>query len=137
VEGRLLLLAHGGGFDRLHQLSSCAAAATTQGTSVDIVFFFGALAALVEDRFDEVHLEPRDPEAEAALSARVLEHQMRPPSDNLKAAAETGLLRTFACSASMALVAAEPEVVADKVDDIIGWPTVVRLMEGAGHVLYI
>lgn len=137
MEGRLLLLAHGGGYDRLHQLASCAAAATTQGQAVDIVFFFGALAALVEERFDEVRLEPRQPEAEAALSERVVEHQMHPPSENLRVAAETGLLRTFACSASLALVGAEAEAAAGKVDEIIGWPTVVRLMEGAAQVLYI
>jgi peroxiredoxin family protein len=134
---RLLLLAHSGGFDRLHQLSSCAAAATTQGQAVDIVYFFGALSALLEGRLDEMRLEPRDEAREAHLQARVVEHQMRPPSANLQAAAATGLLRSFACSASLALAGGEPERAAAVVDEIIGWPTVIRLMGTAGHVLYI
>ncbi len=55
----------------------------------------------------------------------------------LDAARKTGLVRLFACSASAHLVAVDFDALTQRVDEVIGWPTVLRLSEKASHVLYL
>lgn len=133
----LVLLCHAGGWDRLYQAASAAVSAAATGRRVDMVFFFGALEKLLAGALDDVALEPRDVTAEAALSRRIESGGTRPVSALLEAARSTGRVRLFACSASLALVGRTPEEAADEVDEVIGWPTIVRLMDAGAHVLYL
>ncbi len=133
----LLVLCHDPGWDRLYQACSAAATAAAAGREVVLVFYFQALAKLVEGRLDEFSLHPRDPEAEARLEERVLEIGTRPPSALLEAARETGRVKLLACSASVHLVGLENEEVRRHVDEIIGWPTVMNLMGPSAQVLYL
>ena len=133
----LLLLCHGGGWDRLHQAASCAATAAASGWRVDLVFYHGALEKLVEGRLDEWSLEPRDPERERRLEDRADEHGTTGPAALLTAARSAGEVRLLACSASCALIGREAQDVAEHVDEVIGWPTTVALMERADRVLYL
>jgi len=137
MAGRLLLLCHHGGWDRLYQAASAAAAAASMGQRVDMVFFFDALARLAQDRLDDVTLSPPDPEAEAALVARAEGSGTRPVSELLAAARATGEARLWACSASLALTGVEEAAVRDRVDEVVGWPTVVRMLGEADHALYL
>lgn len=133
----LVLLCHAGGWDRLYQAASAAASAASVGRRVDMVFFFGALEKLLAGTLDEVTLEPVDLDAQRQLTERIAEQGTRPVSSLLEAARGTGLVRVFACSASLALVGRSPEEAAPKVDEIVGWPTIVRLLDAAAHVLYL
>ena len=137
TDAPLLVLCHDGGWDHLYQAASCAGSAAAAGRRCDLVFFFWALERLAADRLDEIELQPRDAEREALLAAQSQEVGTRSVSSMLNAARKTGLVRLFACSASANLVGADVDVVAERVDEIIGWPTVLRLSERAAHVLYL
>ena len=137
MDGRLVLLCHHGGWDRLYQAASAAATATSMGQRVDVVFFFAALERLVSGRLDELTCEPRDEAREARLQANA-ERAGTPPVSGLFAAARaTGEARFWACSASIALTGVGPAAVREHVDEIVGWPTVLRLIGQAQHVLYL
>ena len=133
----LLLLCHSGGWDRLYQALSAATAAATAGGEATVVFFFGALNRLASGRLDAVELEPRQAEAESALAARIDEVGVPELSQLLAAGRRTGRLRLLACSASTALMGLEKDRVAEVVDEIVGWPTVVLLMRESDQVLYL
>jgi peroxiredoxin family protein len=134
---RLLLLCHSGGWDRLYQAVSAAAAAASLDREVDMVFFFGALDRLLRGELDEVRLPGEGAEAAATLERRIEETGTRPISAMLADARASGRVRIFACSASTALTGHVPEEAITCVDEVIGWPTVIRLMEGAAPILYI
>lgn len=126
---KLLLLRHDGGWERDYQAASCAASAVSQEIDVDVVLFFGALRRWVledSDRFDD-----------AGREALALAIGSRPVSSIWADARSTGRLRLFACSASIALEELDVEQVSPRVDQILGWPTVIRLMGQADQVLYL
>lgn len=125
---RLLLLCERGGFAPLHQATSLAAAALSEGRDVDLVLFHGALGRFLGDSLDDT---PQESYRAAIDSGRV-----RPVSEVLARAREDGL-RVFACSASVALLGLEPAQVAAQVDETIGWPTILRWMDRADQVLYL
>ena len=137
MPGSLLLLCHEGGYDHLYQMASCAAAATAGGWKVDAVFFFEALEKLAQGRIDELSFSPRDAAREERFAERIEEIGLRPPSVNLASARETGRLQLFACSASAAICGCATEELDGIVDEVIGWPTILRLMEGAAQTLYL
>lgn len=99
--------------DALYEAAAMAASATSLGISVTLVWFDSALEALVSDRLGEV--------GDRGAS----------PSALLATARETGRLRSLACSASAVDAKAGVEKVRSKVDDIVGWPTVIVLMRSA------
>ena len=133
----LLLLCHSGGWDRLHQAASCAAAAAAAGWSVDLVFYHGALRKLLTDSLDELTFEPRDPAAERELAARVEELSTPTPSSLLESAGQMAAVRWMACSASCALLGFEVQQAESRVDAVVGWPTVFGLMQRSRQVLYL
>jgi predicted peroxiredoxin len=108
-----VVLLHRGEEDSLYEGAAMAAAAASLGISVTLVWFDAALAALVADRLDE----PDGPGGSAAAL--------------LAAARETGLIRSLACSASAVNRKLGIERVREKVDDIVGWPTVVAQIRAA------
>ena len=95
--------------DSLYEAAAMAASATSLGVEVTLVWFDAALDALVSDRLEDPGTHPAS------------------PSSLLAAARETGRLRSLACSAS-AVGQRRIESVREKVDDIVGWPTVIGLM---------
>jgi predicted peroxiredoxin len=112
-----VVLLQRGEADALYEAAAMAASATSLGVSVTLVWFDAALEALVAGRIEEA--------AERGAS----------PSSLLAAARETGRLRSLACSASAVNARAGVESVRSRVDDIVGWPTVVSLMRSASKAL--
>jgi predicted peroxiredoxin len=92
-----------------------AAAATSLGISVTLVWFDAALEALVSGRLEEANARPAS------------------PADLLRSARETGRLRALACSASAVDRRTGIERVRGVVDEIVGWPTVISLMRSASR----
>jgi predicted peroxiredoxin len=106
-----------GDADGIYEAAAMAASATSLGVSVTLVWLGAALEALLSERLDE----PGDRPASA--------------SELLRAAKETGRLRSVACSAA---AVARPRAIDDvraRVDEIVGWPTVVALMRGSDKAL--
>lgn len=132
----LLLLCHSGRWDRLYQAFAAAASASAVGQEVILVFYFQALAKLVERRLDEFP-SPQAASEGARLGERAYETGTTPPSELLAQARRSAKTRVLACSASVKLEGLEQSEVAKLVDEIVGWPTVTSLMSRASHVLYI
>ena len=130
---RLLLLCHDARWDRLYQAASCAASASAQGDGVDLVFFFGALEKLIDGRLDE--FTPADEMERYARTS--LELGSRSVTELLDAARAGGDVRLYACSASTALLGRSIESAQAIVDEIIGWPTILRLLGKTSRVLYL
>ena len=112
-----VVLLQRGDSDSLYEAAAMAASATSLGVSVTLVWFDAALEALVAGRIDEA--------ADRGAS----------PLSLLAAARETGRLRLLACSASAVNARAGVESVRSRVDEIVGWPTVVSLMRSATKAL--
>jgi predicted peroxiredoxin len=107
-----VLLLQRGEDDVLYEAAAMAAAATSLGIAVTLVWFGGALEALVSGRLSE-----EDDSRAGGL---------------LASARETGLLRSLACSAALVNRKLPIENVREKVDDIVGWPTAISLIRAAG-----
>jgi len=132
---RLLLLCHDGGWDRLHQAASAAATAASTGWTVDVVFFYEALERLLDGTLDEARAGDA---SERVLVDRAEERGVRPPSMVFAAARSTGRCRFMACSASLGLLDRDPtEVDPETIDEVVGWPTTVALLERSDHALYL
>lgn len=110
-----LLLLQSGDPARLAEAAAMAAAAVSLGTDVTIVWLSGAVEALVSGDLDA---EADEPGSAAHLLAE---------------ARATGRLRLLACSAAMAKSRTSPERLREKVDEIVGWPTVVSLIRASGR----
>ena len=127
---RLVLLLHDGGWERLFQAASCAATASSTGWTVDVVLYFEALRKWLDGRVDEV--------SGSTVSVEAVEERIsRPPSALFELARAQGKTRILACTASLGLLGIDPSEAGDRVDELVGWPTVTALMERAQHVLYL
>jgi peroxiredoxin family protein len=125
----LLILAHGDTWDMRFQISSLAASAAAAGDRVDVALFFGALDAWVRGRWDE--LDPRPP-----VSAERLESLAMPPlSEMLIHGREEGLIRLYACSASVRILGLDTAQVQASVDALLGWQSFSRMIREAGQVV--
>jgi predicted peroxiredoxin len=112
-----IVLLQRGEDDPLYEAAAMAASATSLGIAVTVVWFDGALEALLSGRLDEPGERGTSP---AAL---------------FRAAKETGRLRSLACSASAVNATEGIETVRAVVDEIVGWPTVISLMRSANKAL--
>jgi peroxiredoxin family protein len=130
---RLLLLCERGGFAPLHQAASAAASMLASGGRADLVLFHAALARLLDGETDAVGDD--QPSVQSYRNA-LGEGRVRPVSEVLANARRDGA-GLFACSASVALLGREPDQMRGIVDEIVGWPTILRWMESSDQVLYL
>ncbi|HEY3172994.1 MAG TPA: DsrE family protein [Thermoanaerobaculia bacterium] len=107
-----VVLLHRAEESALSEAAAMAAAATSLGISVTLVWFDGALDALVSGDLEEF----RGESSAAAL---------------LSSARDTGLLRSLGCSASAVNRKLDLDSVRAAVDEIVGWPTVVSLIRAS------
>lgn len=122
---QLLILAHGGSWDRRFQVSSLAASVAAGAGRCDVALFFAALDAWARDRWDA--LDPDPP-----LAAEAIEAAGFPLLTSLLAPGrESGAIRLYACSASTRLLGLDPAAVQARVDALAGWPTFARLISEA------
>lgn len=125
----LVILAHGGDWDRRFQASSLAASAAAADKQVALALFFGALDAWVRGGWDK--LDPAPP-----VDRRRLESLALPPlSEMLAPGRERGLVRLYACSASTRILGLDPRQVQKTVDAILGWQSFSRMISDAGQVV--
>lgn len=125
----LLILAHGGSWDRRFQVTSLAASTVAAGRRVEVALFFAALAAWVGGSWDE--LDPAPP-----VDAAHLERLGLPPlSEMLRPGREAGLLRLYACSASARFLDLDLARVQGAVDAILGWQSFAKMITEAERVV--
>lgn len=125
----LLILAHADSWERRFQVSSLAASAAASGQPVQIGLFFAALAAWVNEAWDE--LDPRPP-----LTSERIEALNYPPLSSLLARGrEEGQIRLYACSASTRFLDLGLARVQERCDAILGWPTFAAMIRRAERVV--
>lgn len=125
----LLILAHGGSWEMRFQISSLAASAAAAGERVDLALFFGALDAWADGRWDA--LDPAPPLTAGRLGSLA----MPPLTEMLAAGREEGLIRLFACSASVRLLGLDAARVQGRVDAILGWQSFSRMIRESARVV--
>ena len=126
---RLVILVHGGSWDRRFQASSLAASVAAAGGRCDLALFFAALDAWARGRWD-------DPDPDPPLTAGAIETAAFPPlSSLLEPGRAGGAIRLYACSASTRLLGLDPAAVQTRVDALAGWPTFARLIGEAERVV--
>jgi hypothetical protein len=111
--GRWVVLVHRGDPAALYEIAAMTASATALGVEVFLVWFGAALDAFTAGL-------PEEPSPTGASAAALLAE-----------AKESGRLRHLACSASAVSSRAGADGVRARVDDLVGWPTVVGLMRAA------
>ena len=126
---RLLILAHGASWDRRFQICSLAATAASAGRAVDVALFFAALRCWVTGRWDA--LDPEPPLGPARLQSLA----MPPLTTMIEPGREQGLIRLYACSASMRLHGLDSASTQAVVDAILGWQSFSRMIENAKSVV--
>jgi predicted peroxiredoxin len=97
----------------LYEAAAMTAAAVSLGIAVTLIWFDGALEALVSGRLAEG-------EGNARSAGRLL-----------REARETGSVRSLACSASMVGRRLDRDALEASVDGIVGWPTAISLIREA------
>ena len=107
-----VILLHRAEESGLSEAAAMAAAATSLGISVTLVWFDEAFNALVSGDLEE----SGDESSAGAL---------------LASARDTGLLRSLGCSASAVNRKLDFDSVRAAVDEIVGWPTIVSLIRAA------
>lgn len=133
----LTIMAHSDSYDRLYQVASMALTAAHTGRKVNLVFFFWALRALVNSTMDEMRFSSVDPQATSEAEENILSTNNPPPSEMLAMACETGLVTTFACSASLRFMGLDLAATSAKVDQVVGLATIQRLTLDTGNIIYI
>ena len=125
----LFILAHGGTWDRRFQVTSLAASAAAAGESVEIALFFAALDAWARHGWDD--LDPAPP-----VAADHLEKLGLPPlSEMLEEGRASGVIRLFACSASVRFLNLDPAAVQARVDAVLGWQSFAKRIREAASVV--
>jgi peroxiredoxin family protein len=140
----LVVFLHSHRYDRLYQATSLLLTASAMGWPCHLFLFYGALASFVAGTWDDVNITDVEPETTSTPPwLPGLENGFE--SANLpslygmlkKASAESGGLTICACSNSCKMLGLELSEVREKVDEIVGLPTMLQIAESAKHVLYI
>lgn len=117
----------------MHQGFAIAASAVATGRRVDVFLFWWALERIVQDRLDEPDFGPGREAAEAQFEQRGM-----PTIRQLMAhARETGLCRVYACTGSLGALAVNSQVVEGKVDELVGWTTILKKTAGVTDRFYL
>ncbi|HZA14189.1 MAG TPA: hypothetical protein VE618_06825 [Myxococcaceae bacterium] len=130
---RVAVFLHDGRYDRVHQGLSIAASAVAVGRRADVFFFWWALERLAADRLDE----PDFGAGNEAIADRFEALRMPTLRQLLAHLRESGLCTLYACSGSLNLLGATPASVEAKVDQIVGWTTILALTAGVSDRFYL
>jgi hypothetical protein len=99
------------------------------GHAVDVALFFSALRSWATGGWDA--LDPEPPLDAGRLHAL----GMPPLTSMLEPGRAQGLVRLYACSASLRLYALDPAATQARVDAILGWQSFARMIERARSVV--
>ncbi|MFN7134297.1 MAG: hypothetical protein ACK4N5_19615 [Myxococcales bacterium] len=133
ARNRLAIFLHAGEYDRMHQGLSIAASGAASGRDVDVFFFWWALDRLVRDDLDAPTFGPGNEE----LAQDFEERGFPTLRQLLEACRATGTVRLYACSGSLAIIGRHAGNVRDKVDELIGWSTILDMTAGVSDRFYL
>jgi len=126
MDTRLAIFLQSGDYDRVHQGFSIAVTAATTGRQVEVFLFWWALERLLRDDLDAPDFGPGREE----MAEEFVERGFPTIRQLLEAARASGRVRIFACTGSMAILGFTPPAVQDKVDELVGWSTILDRTAG-------
>jgi peroxiredoxin family protein len=119
----VVIFLHRGEYDSVHQGLAIAAAATAGGRRAEIYLSWWALERLARDRLDEPDLRED--------VAHAMEQRGVPTLRQLLAAVkESGLCHLVACSGSLQALGLNPSHVEGRVDELLGWSSILQRTHG-------
>lgn len=130
---RLAIFLHSGDYDRMHQGLSIAASGAVSGRPVDVFFFWWALDRLIRDDLDAPSFGPENEE----LAEEFVERGFPTLRELIEAARASGTVKFYACSGSLAIIGRNAGAVRDRVDELIGWSTILDLTAGVTDRFYL
>ncbi len=130
---KLAVFLHSGDYDRMHQGLSIAAAGAAIGRPVDVLFFWWALERLIEGRLDEPDFAPPRPDVADRFEARNLP-TVRTLLTHLRA---SGQAVVIACSGSLAALGRDASSVDGRVDQLLGWTSILTRTAGVTDRFYL
>jgi peroxiredoxin family protein len=149
----LVVFLHSHRYDRLYQAASIVLTASAMGWPCHVFLFHGALASYIAGTWDEPNIQstleeapgsgPTSPGEPLPDWAERLERGFEAGNFRSlyglleKAASESGGLKILACSTSCRLLELDTNVVREKVNEIVGLPTMIQIAADAKHALYI
>jgi peroxiredoxin family protein len=135
----LVIFLHSHRYDRLYQAVGLLLTASSMGWPCHLFLFYGALASYVDMTWDDVNIIAEEDSSWArALQTNFEQSGVSSLYEMLgKAREESGSVRVYACSASCKNLDLDLLTVREKVDEIVGLPTMLAISEKANHVMYI
>lgn len=131
------ILSHGGSYDRLYQTVTIAVTAASLGDDVYVVLFFDALKKFVEGNMDNEDLSEDMGEEKGKVYKRMKTMNPLSMQEMIDTVKPLGNLKFIACSANVEFMGLDKNKVAEKVDEIMGLPTILRMMKESKNQLYI
>lgn len=119
----VVIFLHRGEYDAVHQGLSIAAAAVAGARPAEIYFSWWALERLAKDQLDEPDLREdiaSEMERRSVPTLRQLLAHLR----------ESGQARLFACSGSLQALGLNPSAVEGRVDELVGWSSILKRTAG-------
>ena len=136
-EKKFILFLHSGNYEKLYQAVMLAITAASMGSKVYIFLFFWALKKFATDKLDIIEFPAGMNDEDRRLLEAVPQGQSNMLKELLSEVGQMGNLEIYACSGAVKLMGLDEELVKNKVDDIIGLPTMLKMAEGAETQLFI
>lgn len=136
-EKKFVLFLHSGAYDKLYQAIMLAITAASMGSKVYIFLFFWALRKFATGKIDEIDFPADIQDEERHLLEGVPQGSPDMLKELLGEVGKMGNLEIYACSGAVKLMELDEDMVKDKVKDIIGLPTMLKMAEGAETQLFI
>jgi peroxiredoxin family protein len=136
MKSGLAIFLHSGGYDRVYQAVSMALSASSLGWTSHLFLFYQALAGYVDGTWDDIAVGGGESGSrlEAGFESANLPSLYKMIE---KARGEDGGLRIYACSSSVRVLGADMAVVRERVDDVVGLTSMLKIAGTADQVLYI
>lgn len=117
----------------MHQGLSIAASAVAIGRRTDVFLFWWALERFLADRLDEPDFGPGREHAADRFEARGMP-TLRQLLEHIRA---SDLCTLYACSGSLGALDANPGMLEGRVDQVVGWTTILQLTAGVADRFYL
>lgn len=136
-KGRLVIFAHSGTYDRLHQVATIGLTAAAMGKEVFIILFFWALKKFSSGNLDRLDFPVEYEGWGETIGKLVAERKMPAVSEMLRDAKQFGRVKIIVCSAGLEYMNIDRATLDPLIDDTWGLPTVLATLEDAETVLFI
>ncbi len=142
MKSGLAIFLHSQSYDRVYQAVSMVLSASSLGWPSHLFLFYQALSSYIDGAWDDIRIGDGLRDSATGLDAKLekgFEAANLPSLYEMleKAREEEGGLRIYACSSSVRVTGADPAVVREHVDDIVGLTSMLKIADTVNQVLYI